>query len=278
MEIKFSIFTKYNALENRYDKNNELIFWEYNNRAIFTSYKKNPIQSEYFIWTINQIISRLRISNHWFVDATFHHPIGYAQLLIIIFKDIITSEFYPGFYILMSNKIEIIYDMIFKSIKNILSQNNIYNLTIETITTDTELALINSIHTNFPETQRIGCWFHLKQDLIREAKIIGLINKKNKKINTEITIEVFTQLSMLPLEYNGDIKYLRNKLDLICKQYTIYSNMIKVEYKLIGMIAAPSINHYNTIIFKDIITSEYYPGFYILMSNKTEIIYDMIFK
>ena len=162
MEIKFSIFTKYNALENRNDKNKELILWEYNNRAIFTSYKKNPIQSEYFIWTINQIISRLRISNHWFVDATFHHPIGYVQLLIIIFKDIITSEFYPSFYNLMSNKMEIIYDMIFKSIKNILSQNNIYNLTIETITTDTEFVLINSIHTNFPETQRIGCWFHLK--------------------------------------------------------------------------------------------------------------------
>ena len=35
-------FTKYNALENRYNKNNELILWEYNNRAIFTSNKKKP--------------------------------------------------------------------------------------------------------------------------------------------------------------------------------------------------------------------------------------------
>ena len=68
----------------------------------------------------------MRISKHWFVDATFHHPIEYTQLLIIIFKDIVTSEYYPGFYILMSNKTEIIYDMIFKSIKNILLQSNIY--------------------------------------------------------------------------------------------------------------------------------------------------------
>ena len=72
----------------------------------------------------------MRISSHLFIDATFHYSIGYAQLLIIIFKDVITSDYYPGFYILMSNKTEIIYDMIFKSIKNILSQNNIYNLTI----------------------------------------------------------------------------------------------------------------------------------------------------
>ena len=56
----------------------------------------------------------------------------------------------------MSNKSEIIYDMIFKSIKNILSQNNIYELKFDTITTDTELALINPININFPNTQRIG--------------------------------------------------------------------------------------------------------------------------
>ena len=33
-------FTKYNAIENRYNKNKELILWEYNNSAIFTSNKK----------------------------------------------------------------------------------------------------------------------------------------------------------------------------------------------------------------------------------------------
>ena len=33
-------FTKYNAIENRYNKNNELILWEYNNSAIFISNKK----------------------------------------------------------------------------------------------------------------------------------------------------------------------------------------------------------------------------------------------
>ena len=40
------------------------------------------------------------------------------------------------------------------------------------------------------------------------------MNKKNKNINTEITLEVITQLSMLPLEYNGDIKYLKTKSDI----------------------------------------------------------------
>ena len=33
-------FTKYNSIENRYNKNNELILWEYNNSPIYTSKKK----------------------------------------------------------------------------------------------------------------------------------------------------------------------------------------------------------------------------------------------
>ena len=37
-------FTKYNSIENRYNKNNELILWEYNNSPIYTSNKKNLFQ------------------------------------------------------------------------------------------------------------------------------------------------------------------------------------------------------------------------------------------
>ena len=108
------------------------------------------------------MIARERLSKHLFIDATYHHPIGYAQLLIIIFKDVVSSEYMPGFFILMSNKTEILYDMVFKSVIRILTQNYIYKLNINTITTDTELALINAIQMNFPNTQRIACWFHLK--------------------------------------------------------------------------------------------------------------------
>ena len=42
MEKNSLRFTKYNAIENGYNKNNELILWEYNNNAIFISNKKTP--------------------------------------------------------------------------------------------------------------------------------------------------------------------------------------------------------------------------------------------
>ena len=126
------------------------------------------------------MIARARLSKHLFIDATFHHPIGFSQLLIIIFKDVVSSEYIPSFFILMSNKTEILYDQVFKSVIRILTQNNVYKLNIFTITTDTELALINAIQNNFSNSQRIGCWFHLKQALLREARILGLLNKKIK--------------------------------------------------------------------------------------------------
>ena len=131
------------------------------------------------------MIVRCRKSNNLFIDGTFHHPKDFIQLLLLIFKDIITANYYPGFYCLMSNKTEELYDLIFKGIKRILTQQNIIQLNYSTITTDSEIALINSVKKNFENTHRIGCWFHLNQDLIREAKIMGLFNSKNKNINID---------------------------------------------------------------------------------------------
>ena len=122
---------------------------------------KNGISSEFFIWTSDQMVARARVSNHLFIDGTFHHHKNFEQLLIILFKDIINSNYLPCFYVLMSNKTEILYDLVFKSIKRILTQYNQYKLNIITITIDTEIPLINALAYNFDNYTRIGSWFHL---------------------------------------------------------------------------------------------------------------------
>ena len=86
-------FTKYSAIENKNNKKGELRLYDYTNTIIYTSNKKNPISAEYFIWTSDQIIARIRKCKHFFIDSTFHHPKNYTQLMIIIFKDFITSEY-----------------------------------------------------------------------------------------------------------------------------------------------------------------------------------------
>ena len=63
-----------------------------------------------------------------------------------------------------------------------MTQNYLYKINIDTITTDQETALINAINNTFENIQRISCWFHLKQDLLREARVLGLLNKKIIKL------------------------------------------------------------------------------------------------
>ena len=66
----------------------------------------------------------MRVSNpiQLFIGGAFHHSINFAQLLLIIFKDVISFDYIPGFYISISNKSEILYFMVFKSLKKILIQ------------------------------------------------------------------------------------------------------------------------------------------------------------
>ena len=85
---------------------------------------------------------------------------------------------------------------------------------------------INAINANFNETQRIGCWFHLKQDLIRNARTMGLLNKRNKDIDINITFEIIMQLTLLPLEYKGNIDYVKDKINIIILQYPKYYNLL----------------------------------------------------
>lgn len=100
-------FTKYSALDNYKNKDSDLILWRYENLLIYTHDKKNPIRSEYFIWSTGEIISRGRISLYYFFDGTWYIPKGYGQLFIILFKDINTKEKLPLFYVLMFNRLEV---------------------------------------------------------------------------------------------------------------------------------------------------------------------------
>ena len=63
--------------------------------------------------------------------------------------------------------------------------------------------------------------------MLSEAKICGLLNRKNKNINPELTLELITQLSLLPLKYKGNIDYLLNKIEILSKQYPLYYKLIK---------------------------------------------------
>ena len=55
---------------------------------------------------------------------------------------------------------------------------------------------------------------------------MGLFNKKNKNINIDATYDVITQLSILPLNYKGDLGYIKKKINILLNQYPKYTNYI----------------------------------------------------
>ena len=144
-----------------------------NNKYSFTEY-------EYIIWANNENISRMRKSEHFFIDGTFHHPRDFTQLILIMYKDIITSLKITGIYILLNSKKEAIYNYAFSGVLDILTLNGKIKLKVKTIVTDQEKALINTVTKFFPKCQRISCLFHYKQDILKISNLMGYITKHIK--------------------------------------------------------------------------------------------------
>ena len=62
METNIISIYKIKTIENKLNKNGDLILWDYTNTLIYKSNKKNPLSCEYFIWSKDPIIDRIRHS------------------------------------------------------------------------------------------------------------------------------------------------------------------------------------------------------------------------
>ena len=94
-------------------------------------------------------LRRAAESNNLFIDSTFIHPPEFIQLLVIMYLDIIGFIYIPGVYTIMNSKNEKIYEEILLKIKYLISCNDKFSIKAKTITTDYELALINSVSKVF---------------------------------------------------------------------------------------------------------------------------------
>ena len=140
-KMKTNKFTKYSIFDNKYDYMGQLILREY--RYIYSPFKKKKNKfNEFIIWCNDENLNRIRKSKNIFIDGTFHHPPGFYQLIIIMYKDIITGYKIPAFYILLTSKEELLYDEIFNSIIKLITDNNKINFKFDTIVSDAEKGLI----------------------------------------------------------------------------------------------------------------------------------------
>ena len=152
----------------------------------------------------------------------FHPPPEFSQMLIIMYKDIISNLKIPGFYCLLNSKKELLYNYVLESIINILNPHKKFKLEIETIVTDQEQGLVNAVEANFPNAHRISCLFHYKQDLLRAIKSYGLYKKENKDVSNKI----INILGKLPFIYKSDVSIIKKNCDDIIEKYPEYYNYI----------------------------------------------------
>ena len=94
-------FKKEGVLYDDKDFQNRQLLREFRIIPNFEENKTNNNNYEYIIWGNSENIMRLRVSKNIFIDGTFHHPPGYYQLLIIMYKDIITDLKIPTFSTIM---------------------------------------------------------------------------------------------------------------------------------------------------------------------------------
>ena len=215
-------FNKSTVWDNMYDYQNRLILREF--RSIFKQTEPNiKIKSlEYIIWGNEENIKRIRKAKHYYIDGTFHHPKEFKQLLILMYKDVITNLKIPGIYILTNGRSQDLYEAIFFSLINLLTNDRNIELEVQSIITDTEKALINIIKKYFPNIQRIACFFHYKQDILRNLKSYGLY-KENNKTTSEYILK---KLGNLPFIYKGDTNKIMDSLINIKNEYPKYTNFI----------------------------------------------------
>ena len=100
-----------------------------------------------------------------------------------MYKDIISSEKYPAFYIIMNKKNYQAHDLIFKFILKLLTRYNTEKLNFYSITSDDEPALLKAIKHNFKTVNNFLCLYHLKKNMIDQIKFLGLFKKIERDIN-----------------------------------------------------------------------------------------------
>ena len=91
-------------------------------------------------------------------------------------KDYLTGEKIHGLYILKNKKNSFLYDIIFDSIVNIITQNNSIPEKVKYIISNSEIAFNKSIKNKFNDVKKVGCYYHYKKNLVKNIKEFLLYN------------------------------------------------------------------------------------------------------
>jgi len=125
---------------------------------------------------------------------------------------------------ILDSKDEEAYYHLLRIIKDIISQSHSLLWNLSSVTLDFEQALLNAFGRVFPETHIIGCLFHFKQALYREAQSLGL-TKVGSQEETSILISKLGSLS-----WQDNFDSVEKKLEEISQFYEDTEHFRLVSY------------------------------------------------
>ena len=208
---KSMAYTKFYAFNNNLCKNKKVFLKEYRNLYLYKSNGKKQFNHEHFIFCSDFFINELNKSEHWYIDATFIYPPGFKELIVILYIDKDTNKRFPGMFILTNNKHFEGYNLIFGSVKRILTIENSKKLNLKTYCTDYKKSLIKAFSLNFKEARGVGCYYHFCENIYKNAKKFGIVAKNNC-----LDYEFLNLYYKLPFKISND----KNILDDIKNKYT----------------------------------------------------------
>ena len=139
-------------------------------------------------------------------------------------NDLNTGFIRPVLWAILSSKEEECYYQAFKIIKDIVSCSGSLNWNLASASLDFEAGLINGFKKVFTDSRLIGCLFHFKQALYREAQIQGLTTAKLKE-QSQVLISALGSLS-----WKGDLDSVVEALSEIEAKYNCTEHSKLVSY------------------------------------------------
>ena len=140
-----NIFTKYSVFKNKYIKDNNIFLRDYTYKIIYNDKSDKYIEHEHIIFLSNFFLKKMQNSKHFYIDGTFIFPSDFSQLIVILYYENNINKRNPGAFLLINNKTEAGYSLLFNNLYNILTIENTKKLKLESYTTDFEPALANSL-------------------------------------------------------------------------------------------------------------------------------------
>lgn len=130
---------------------------------------------------------------HWFVDGTFAiAPLIFYQVFTV--HSLINNKAVPLVYVLLCDKTEETYRRVFDKIKEIT-----HSVKPLSIMSDFEKACQNAIRSSYPESQLVGCLFHLGQCMWRKVQDLNLTDSYRDDENFRMHVKMLLALSFVPV-------------------------------------------------------------------------------